>query len=389
MWFFRSPTIVHGEDALEYLRELEIAHAFVVTDRVIASIGLLERALRVLRERSAVITVFDAVEPEPSLEIIHQGARAMAAHQPAWIIAIGGGSVMDAAKAMWVLYENPDVDVEALAPMQPIQLRRKARLIAIPTTAGTGSEATWAFVITVPGNPPRKLGSGHPLAMPDYAIVDPIMSASAPPHVTADGGMDALTQAIEGFLANWANDYTDGICLTAARLALEHLPRAYHHPDDRIARERMANSAALSGLGYINSMVGLAHSMGHALGAIFRVPHGRAVGLCLPYVLRFYGAPGCPSEAAHRLIALARALDLPHEDARAAAHALATRVQEVARAVQQPLTIAALGISREQFDAALPALVENALNDTVIFNSPRQPSEAELRALFMRAFEGA
>ncbi len=388
MWFFRSPTIIHGEGALDYLCELEIARAFVVTDHVIASIGLLDRALQPLRDSGAALTIFDAVEPEPSLETIQRGAQAMTTHQPEWIIAVGGGSVMDAAKAMWVLYENPGVEVEALAPMQLIQLRRKARLVAIPTTAGTGSEATWAFVITVPGDPPRKLGSGHPLAMPDFAIVDPAMSADAPPQVTADSGMDALTQAIEGFLANWANDYTDGICLAAARLALEYLPHAYHHPDDLFARERMANSATLSGLGYINSMVGLAHSMGHALGAIFRVPHGRAVGLCLPYVLRFYGEPGCPPETAARLIALARALELPHDSAHSSAQALAARVAQLAGELGQPLTIAALGITAEQFEAALPALVESALSDTVIFNAPRQPSEDELRELFRRAFHG-
>lgn len=390
MWFFRSPTIVHGEDALHYLSEVRGRRAFIVTDANVRAAGLVEPALRQLAQAAMEHRVYDDVEPEPSLDTVRRGAAAMTSAAPDWIVAIGGGSVLDAAKAMWVLYENPGLDLEALSPMEAITLRQRARLIAIPTTAGTGSEATWAFVITLPGDPPRKLGSGHPLAMPDLAIVDPRMTATLPPQQTADSGMDALTQAIEGYLATWANDYTDGLCLVAAKLALDYLPRAVADPGDATAREKMADCATIGGLGYINAMVGLAHSMGHALGALFHMPHGRAVGLCLPYVIEFYAAGHArqPDEVKTRFADLARFVGLRHDDEAVAARELATAVRRIARAIGQPLTIADAGIAVSAFNAALDALVDNAMNDTVIFCAPRQPSAHELQQLFRYAYEG-
>lgn len=388
MWFFRAPTIVHGEDALQHLAELRGQRALVITDPNVRKAGLLDPALDLLAQAGMQTAVHDDVEPEPSLETIRRGALAMQQCAPDWIVAIGGGSVMDAAKAMWVYYENPGLDLEALSPLEPIALRRKARLVAVPTTAGTGSEATWAFVITIPGHPPRKLGSGHPLAVPDIAIVDPRMTRTAPPRVTADSGMDALTQAIEGYLSTWANDYTDGLCLIATRLALDYLVRAYRDPNDAEAREKMANCAAIGGLGYINSMVGLAHSMGHALGAIFHLPHGRAVGLCLPYVIAFYASPARPSETKTRFAELARFCGLPCDGEREAAQALAERIRALAGEIGQPLTIAEAGVAPADFVGQLDALVDNAMNDTVIFASPRQPSADELRALFECAYHG-
>lgn len=396
MWFFRAPTIIHGEDALQYLSEMRGQRAFVVTDANIRAAGLIIPVLHQLERTSMRHHVYDDVEPEPSLHTIQRGAQAMNAFGPDWIVAVGGGSVLDAAKAMWVLYENPDLDLEALSPLEPITLRARARLVAIPTTAGTGSEATWAFVITLPSDPPhpphppRKLGSGHPLAMPDVAIVDPRMTATLPARQTADSGMDALTQAIEGYLAAWANDYTDGLCLVSTKLALDYLARAYANPHDIVAREKMANSAAIGGLGYINSMVGLAHSMGHALGALFHVPHGRAVGLFLPFVIEFYAAGHAQrsNEVKTRFVDIAKFVGLRHDDEAVAAHELAAKVRHIAKAIGQPLAVADSGVTFSEFNAALDALIDNAMNDTVIFCSPRQPTTDELRQLFLCAFEG-
>lgn len=390
MWFFRSPTIIHGEDALMHLRELKGERAFIVTDANIRKAGLLDPIHLHLEHSGIAHTTHDEIEAEPALNTIQLGADLMHAFEPDWIIAVGGGSVIDAAKAMWVLYENPALDLEALAPMEEIVMRQKARFVAIPTTAGTGSEATWAFVITLKDGDGavRKLGSGHPLALPDLAIIDPAMTRKLPARVTADSGMDALTQAIEGYLATWANDYTDGLCLVAAKLAMECLPVAYRNPDDAVAREKMANSAALAGLGYINSMVGLAHSMGHALGAVFKVPHGRAVGLFLPYVIEFYASVNRPAETQTRFVDLAKYLDLRHDDEHVAGAALAHSVRALAKSIDQPLTIADAGVPFSDFEAKLDALIDNAMNDTVIFCSPRPPSSDELRKLFVGAFEG-
>ncbi len=390
MWFFRSPTIVHGEDAIQHLRELPITKAFIVTDANIRKAGLLEPVLDGLKRIGAHHTVFDAVEQEPSLPTIQIGAEAVQAFGPDWIIAIGGGSAMDAAKAMWVL-ENPSLEIEGISPIEPIHLRQRARLICIPTTSGTGSEATWAFVITIPASddqPARKLGSGHTQAVPDYAIVDPQMTRTQPRRVTANSGMDALTQAIEGYLATWANDYTDGLCLIAMKLAFENLQNAYANPGDLVAREKMANCAAIGGLGYINSMVGMAHSMGHALGAIFHVPHGRAVGLFLPYVIEFYASEARPDDVKTRFVDIAKFVGLRHDNEIVAADALTAKVRHLAKQIGQPHTIADLGITYSHFEAQLDALVDNAMNDTVIFSSPRQPTMDELRAVFVCAYRG-
>jgi alcohol dehydrogenase class IV len=373
---------------LQHLAELRGRCAFVVADPNIRAAGLVAPVLDRLAQAGLQTAVYDDIEPEPALPTIQRSAQAAAACVPDWIVAVGGGSVIDAAKAMWVLYENPDLDLEALSPLEPITLRARARLAAVPTTAGTGSEATWAFVITIPDNPPRKLGSGHPLAVPDIAIVDPTMTRTAPPRLIADSGMDALTQAVEGYLATWANDYTDGLCLVATRLALDYLARAHRDPNDAEAREKMANCAAIGGLGYINSMVGLAHSMGHALGAIFRLPHGRAVGLCLPYVIEFYASPARPGDVRTRFVELARFCGLDHANEPVAAYALASRVRALAQAIGQPLRIGEAGIALADFEARLPALVDNAMNDTVIFASPRQPTAHELSQLFQCAFHG-
>jgi alcohol dehydrogenase class IV len=388
MWFFRSPTIVFGEEALLHIRELRGQRAFVVTDKVVNAKGLVAPVLFQLQHAGISARVYDTLEAEPALDAIEAGADAMEDYEPDWIVAVGGGSVIDAAKAMWVLYENPDLELEAISPLEPIKLRERARLIAVPTTAGTGSEVTWAFVVTIPatdGAPARKLGSGHPLAVPDYAIVDPVMTASKPRQITADAGLDALTQAIEGYLATWANDYSDGLCLVATRIAFEHLPRVIVNPGDLESREKMANAAAIAGLGYINSMVGLAHSMGHALGAAFKLPHGRAVGLCLPYVLQFYAG----DEHGTRSLDIVRFLGDAAEGEAAACRLLADRVRALAIGIEQPVTLADAGVTREAFDAALQDLIETAMGDTVIFTSPRQPSEDELRRLFECAYEGS
>ncbi len=389
MWFFRSPTVVFGEEALLHIRELRGKRAFVVSDKTVNAAGLLAPVLFQIQHAGMESEIFDAIEAEPSLETIEQGAVKMDAYQPDWIIAVGGGSVIDAAKAMWVLYENESLELESISPIEPITLRKKARLAAVPTTAGTGSEVTWAFVVTMPGEnggPPRKLGSGHPSAVPDVAIVDPVMSASMPASLTADTGMDTLVQAIEGYLSTWANDFSDGLCLSAARLAFTYLERSYTDPNDREATEKMANAAAIGGLGYINAMVGLAHSMGHAIGGAFKIPHGRIVGICLPYALEFYAnKPDSGTRCAEILRFLGEG-DI--QDEAEASRALAQRVRALAVTIGHPLNLRDTGLDQAQFDSALSAIIDHAMGDTVIFTAPRQPGEDELRKLFEAVYHG-
>jgi alcohol dehydrogenase class IV len=394
MWFFRSPTIVFGEEALLHIREIKGARAFVVTDKNIQQAGLVAPVLFQLGHAGMAVQVFDEVEAEPTVAHIKTGAQAMDAFDPDWIVAIGGGSVMDAAKAMWILLENPGIDLLSVSPLEPIEIRNRAGLIAVPTTAGTGSEVSWAIVLSDPGdesNPPRKAASGHPMAMPDYAIVDPMMTAKLPATLTADTGMDALTQAIEAYVTTWSSDFTDGLALVATKLAFEYLPRAYANPSDAEAREKMANAASIGGLAYINSMVGAAHSMGHALGALLQLPHGRAVGLCLPYVIEYSASPHRPSDVVTRYADIVRFIGLAANDVDSelgAAQVLAEKVRALLTELNLPLTLEQAGITREQFDDVLDDLIDNTMSDTVLFTAPRQPSEDDLRRLFECAFTG-
>jgi alcohol dehydrogenase class IV len=384
MWFFKSPEIVFGEESLSYLERLEGRRAFIVTDAVIAKLGHVERVRQVLQAAGFEVDVFDGVEPDPSLETARAGAAAMTAFQPDWIVGLGGGSSLDAAKAMWILYERPDIDPDAINPIEVLHLRRKAHFVAIPTTSGTGSEATW-FVVLTNHAERRKLGLGSREAVPDIAILDPSFVMSLPPRVTADTGLDALTHAIEGFTCLWHNDFADGLCLKAAQLVFEYLPRAYQDSNDVEARMKMHSAATIAGLGFGNAMASLAHGMGHSLGGVFHVPHGRAVSLFLPYVIEF-----CirGEEGSTRYSELARFLGLPNATEQEAASNVAAAVRQLQLALDQPRTLEACGISRDDLNREMALLVSNAGNDNQTVTSTRMPDDGEMRRLFEYAYDG-
>ncbi|WP_299030219.1 iron-containing alcohol dehydrogenase [uncultured Thermanaerothrix sp.] len=385
MWYFASPLIVYGEDALSHLATLEGQRAALITDAHLVSLGLAEKVTKNLCQAGLEVVCYDRVEPEPSLEQVREGAEFLLAHHPDWIVALGGGSVMDAAKAMWILYARPDLDPEAINPIERFNLRAKARFVAIPTTSGTGSEVTWAIVLTN-RTERRKLGLGSREVIADVAIVDPLLVMDLPPRLTADTGLDALTHAIEGFTSTYHNDFTDGLCLKAAQLIFDYLPRAYRHgKDDVEARTRLHYAATLAGLGFGNAMAALAHGMGHALGAIFHLPHGRAVALALPYTIA-YCAQGEPGST--RYAELAYHLKLPAENEREAARALIESVMDLMKRVEQPLTLAQAGISRRDLEHEMQILVDHAMNDTQTIMSPRIPDESEMQSLFWQMFTG-
>jgi len=382
VWYFNSPQIVFGEDALTHLATLSGRLAFIVTDRNMQRLGAVEAVRAQLAQAGLAAEVFAEVEPDPSLDTVRRCAAAMQAAGPDWIIGLGGGSCLDAAKAAWLLYERPDVDPAGINPFDTFGLRAKARLICIPTTSGTGSEATWAVVLTDTAAG-RKLALAARELLPDVAIVDPALTATLPPAQTADTGLDALTHAIEGYTSTWRNDFSDGLCLKAAQLIFEHLPRAWAHGGDAEARLHLHNAATIAGLGFGNSMTGLAHAMGHALGARFGTPHGRAVSLCLPFTIQFIANAG-----ESRYGELARFLNLPADNEQIGAASLVSAVQDLRHGVGQPATIAGLPVSAEAFAEALPALAALAEADTDLVTSPRLPSSDELRALFECAYDG-
>lgn len=379
MWQFSSPFIVFGEDALEYLANVHARHFFIITDANMTRLGLVDA---VAAHLNAPYSVFDAVEPEPSLQTVRLAAQAMTASQPDWIIGLGGGSSMDAAKAAWLLYEKPDAEIECINPMEKYGLRAKAKLIAIPTTSGTGSETTMATVLT-DTDEHRKLALGSYELVPDVAIIDPSLVMKLPPFITADTGLDVLTHAVEGYTSRMHNDFTDGLCLKAVELVFSYLPRAYADGSDLEARTHMHNAATIAGLGFGNSQAALAHAMGHSLGALFKIAHGRAVSMFLPYTIEFTANGGDT-----RYADIAHMMKLHTHTETESAAAVAQKLRDLERSLNMPTNLQEAGITHDQFIKALPRLVANANMDTQVVMNTRVPETAELEKLFEYVFDG-
>lgn len=384
MWYFRSPEIVYGQDALDHLMYLSGQKAFIVTDPTILKLGFVNRVQEKLNMAGISSQVFSDLEPEPSVEVVERGAAAMANYQPDWVIGLGGGSSIDAAKAMWILYENPEIDILTVNPLEPLPLRHKAKMVAISGTSGTGAEVTWGIVLTDPVDQ-RKVAIGSPENTPDIAIVDPALATTMPPRLTADTGMDALAHAIEGYTSIWNNDFSDGLCLNAIRLIFNYLPRAVRRGEDEEAREKMHNAAAIAGLGFINSMCSLAHALGHSLGAIYKIPHGRTVGLFLPYTIQFNAF----NNGQTRYHEIAAFLGLPTATPQEGTASLVEAVFGLARKIGQPCSIQeAVDVSLAKFERDLDRLVEYAETDTQIITAVRTPSTNDVRKLFLYSYQG-
>jgi len=385
MWYFRSPEIVFGRDALDHLAQLSGKRAFIVTDPTMQELGFVERVQNKLTAAGIESKPFSQIEAEPTVETIRRGAEAMTGYGPDWIVGLGGGSPMDAAKAMWILYENPEADIAAINPFEPVTLRQKAKMIAISATSGTGAEVSWGIVIT-DSTEQRKLAVGSPDNLPDIAIVDPALAMTMPPHLTADTGMDALTHAIEGYTSTWNNDFSDGLCLKAIQLIFDYLPRAVSNGNDEEAREKMHNAAAIAGLGFINSMCSLAHALGHSLGAVYSLPHGRAVGIFLPYTIQYNA---CNRNGQPRYREIAAFLGLPAETAQQGATSLVQAIRRLAQQIGQPRSIQqALDISLTTLENDLDILTEHAESDTQIITAVRSPTTEEIKKLFLYAYQG-
>jgi alcohol dehydrogenase class IV len=382
MWYFISPEVVFGDDAISHLDELSGRKAFLITDVNMVDMGFSEIVKEHLSRAGIEYQIFSDVESEPSLETVKKGAEVARTYAPDWIVGLGGGSVIDAAKAIWVLYEKPDIQPEEINPFDHLGLRQKARLITIPTTSGTGSDTNWGLVLT-DTTESRKLGLGCREAHADIAIVDPQFAMLMPPELTDDTGMDALTHAIEGFTSGWKNDFCDGLCIKAIQLIFQYLPRAYRDGKDEEAREKVHNAASIAGLGFGNSMASLAHSAGHSLGALFHIPHGKAVGLFLPYTIEF-----TTDISVYNYAEIAHFLKLKDTYGRSAVISLVEAVRSLARDINRPLTIKDMGISYDDFERSLPKLVANADMDTQTVTSARIPTTDEFEKLFRYAYKG-
>ncbi|WP_455363660.1 iron-containing alcohol dehydrogenase [[Eubacterium] cellulosolvens] len=383
MWWFTSPKIVFGEDSLEQLSAVEGKRVLVVTDPVIRKLGMLEVVLSELKKEPRDVQVFDQVEAEPSFENVEIVAASARRFQPDLIVALGGGSCIDAAKAAWILYERPDLKLEAVSPLTNLNLRKKARLVAIPTTAGTGSDATWVTVLTDKAQNVKIDYIASRELTPDFSILDPRFIMKLPREATAYTGLDALTQGIEAYVNQWRNDFSDGLALRSIQMLFEYLPKAFDNPDDLAARQKTQNAATMSGLAFGNAQLGLAHATGHALGAVFHMPHGLSVALSNPYVIQFSSR-----DAAERYSEIAHLIGIKEESADAATDRLVERVKDLMVHLKTPLSLRDAGISLNIFEQNLDDLTEKTNRSTCTFVNPRVPDVDEIRRLLVCMYEG-
>jgi alcohol dehydrogenase class IV len=385
MWELTFPrTIVTGEGALEYLKEVEGKRALIVTDKVIQKLGFVAKVANLLEENGLKVEVFDEVEPEPSMETIVRGAEVAKRYSPDWFVGLGGGSCMDAAKAIWVLYERPDMEVAAINPLEKLGLRKKARLICIPTTSGTGAEATWAVIITdAKENRKMELGSRENVA--DIAILDPDLPKLMPSKLAADTGLDALTHSIESYVNQCRNDFSDAVAIKATQIIFKYLPRACKNPEDKEAKEKMHNAAAMAGLAFINSAPcpGAAHGMGHSFGAIFHIPHGKAVSVFLPWVIQYNAR-----EVLEKYAEIARAIEIEAGTDEEAVHKLVEAVKRLMKEVGSPTAIKDMGIGWKDYEKNLDALVDKAANSSCISMNARALDAENIKRLFIYVYEG-
>ena len=277
MWFYIGPKVVFGEDALDYLEQIQGDKALIVTDKMMRKLGIVDKVKEKLKSAGVESEVFDEVEPDPSDITVMRIVDRLKGYEPDWIIGLGGGSSMDAAKTAWVLWENPDNQMEDINAFTPVTVNEKARLITITTTSGTGSEVTWATVVTDTKEHRKMILMAREI-VPFAAIVDPKLTVSMPPKLTAVTGMDALTHVVESYINSWKNDFSDSLAMRSIQFIFEYLPRAYRDGEDMEARTKMANAATMAGLSFGNSSVGIAHGVAHSVGAVFGLPHGLFVG---------------------------------------------------------------------------------------------------------------
>ncbi|GGE71283.1 bifunctional acetaldehyde-CoA/alcohol dehydrogenase [Priestia taiwanensis] len=407
-WFKLPPKIFFEKHSTQYLAKMKgIKRAFIVTDPGMVELGYVDVVEHYLRQHKndVQIEMFSDVEPDPSDVTVFKGAEMMRQFQPDVIIALGGGSAMDAAKGMWLFYEHPEtsfhnlkqkfIDIRKRTFKYP-ELGEKAQFVAIPTTSGTGSEVTPFAVIT-----DKKRNVKYPLAdyelTPDVAIVDPQFVMTVPPHVTADTGMDVLTHAIESYVSILANDYTDGLALKAIELVFNYLPRAYKNGDDEEAREKMHNASAIAGMAFANSFLGINHSLAHKIGPEFHIPHGRANAILMPHVVRYNAIK--PRKHAlfpkyehfvadERYAQIARMLGLPASTTEEGVESLVQAIIKLGKELNIKMSIAAQGVSKEAFEAVVDSLADRAFEDQCTGANPKLPLVTELAEVYRKAYKG-
>ena len=409
MQWFKVPEKIYFEaGAIQYLEKMpEIERAFIVTDESMVKLGYVDKILYHLRKRQQYVhsEIFSEVESDPSFDTIKRGVKAMESFQPDVVIALGGGSPIDAAKGMWLFYEYPDADAEGMKlKFMDIRKRtykfpklgKKCKMVAIPTTSGTGSEVTSFAVIT-----DKEKNKKYPLAdyelTPDVAIVDPDLVMSLPKSITADTGMDVLTHAIEAYVSNMASDYTDGLAEKAAELVVKYLETAYDDGTNKNARERMHNASTIAGMAFTNAFLGINHSLAHKMGAEFHLPHGRINAILLPYVIRYNSSK--PTKfvsfpkyeyfiADEKYYQLAKKLGLKADSKEEGINSLIEKIKEMNSHMNIPKSFKEAGIEEEEFLAKVDMLADRAFEDQCTTANPRLPLVSELKQILLDSYYG-
>ena len=374
---FQTAELYHGQGSLSELKNITGKKAMIVIGgKSVKSNGTLARVEAMLKEINIETAVFSGVEPDPSIETVRKGAAAFAAFQPDWIIGLGGCSAIDAAKAMWAIYEHPDLSFEQMIKIAGVPpLRNKAKFIAIPATSGTGTEITALAVIT-----DKVKGVKYPIVsyefLPDISIVDGELCKSMPKNVTANTGLDALTHSVEAYVSNIDDNYADAFAKGGIQLVFDNLEKAYANPECGETRQNMHDASCLGGYAFTNAWLGIAHSLAHQIGGVFGVPHGCANAIVLPNVIRFN------AKATNRYEDLAKLIG------KNTTEEFAQEIEALRSKLGVAGSVKEAGVSDQDWNARVKVMAEHAMADACTGFNPRKPTLEEMEQMLNACFNG-
>jgi alcohol dehydrogenase class IV len=395
MSYFLSPKkILFGRNMLKRLGgEIEGrgTKAVMITD--VNMVKLSEELVEAVKAAGYEVKIWDGAEPEPSTKGAIEAGKLLKEFKPQLVIGFGGGSVIDTAKAAWVLYENDEIAPEEIINVNvrsKLAGQKKARLMTVPTTSGTGSDVTWAIVLADAAEH-RKVGFANTEIVPDITLLVPEFTAGMPKALTASTGLDVLGHALDGYTARQQTDFSDGLCLQAMKLAFEWLPKACANGDNMAAREKMQNAATIAGLGFGNSNTSLCHALAHTMGATFSIPHGRSVGIALPYSLEYIASnpviEGAP-DPVERLSTAAAFVGIKAASDQEAIKQLVRKLRDLAKQTGEPLSLKEASVTEQQMNDRIDTLVALAGKDVNMYSTPCECKDEKLRQLFMDIWSG-
>ncbi|MGO1527999.1 MAG: 1-propanol dehydrogenase PduQ [Senegalia sp. (in: firmicutes)] len=368
-----GPQIFYGRGSIGCLIEKDFRNVLIVTEEFIVESKIANKITNILDLKGVKYSIFTGVIPDPTVEVVIKGLDMMIKNVPDCIIALGGGSSIDTAKAMMYFYMNMDKNKDVLKPY----------FVSIPTTSGTGSEVTSYSVIT-DTKKSTKIAFDDKRMMPDLAIVDSNFTMTVPKKVTADTGIDILTHSVEAIVSQKASDFSDTLAEGAIKLVFNYLIRAYKNGNDEIAREKLHNASTMAGVAFNNSSLGINHSLAHALGAKFHIPHGRANAILLPHVIDFNSKD---EEASKRYAYIANSIGIDIEDEKTSIRALIKAIEILNENLEIPSSIEEMGIKKEEFYACIDEMVDLAMVDICTSNNPVKPSRDNLIEIYEKLYD--